>query len=123
MSDLSKKITFDYDIEDYISHCRQEIISVKDLISKYDAKLEKIDKQSAINKIIHYAKNKQDREQALLRREELQMRCDSLEEELNFYLKNGLNLSRVEDKEKFKEIIKNRTQKLDMVSMAEMGMI
>lgn len=123
MGELSEKITFDYDVEDYISHCRQEIISVKDLISKYDAKLEKIDKQSAINKIIHYAKNKQNRERLLLRREELQMRCDSLEEELNFYLNNGLSLSGVKDAKKFKEFIKNRTQKLDMASMSELGMV
>lgn len=123
MSSVFDGANFKFDVEDYIYSCRDEIWRAKDALDEIDAKIKELDAEPLSSKVFFYGKFKRKREYLLYQREEAQKRYNDLNDELNFYRKHGLDVSNVEDKERYKYFIEIRTNKLNIVNMIEVGMM
>lgn len=123
MSSVFDGVNFRYEIEDYIRSCREEIRNVKDEIKEVNEKIKEIDAEPFSSKVFFYGKLKRKREFLLYKRESAQKRYNDLNDELNFYRKHGLDVSNVENKERYKYFIEIRTNKLNIVNMIEVGMM
>lgn len=123
MNDIFEGANFKFDVEDYIYSCREEIMHVEDELSEIDKKIKEIDNESFSTKLFYHAKLKRRREYLVEQKERVMKRYDKLNDELNFYRKNGLDVSEMKDAEKYKVYIEDRTTKLNIVNMIELGMM